>query len=41
MYSGGSISIPVTSITPPASVGGRATQVGTGTEFNAYVVVKK
>jgi hypothetical protein len=41
MYSGGSISIPVTSITPPASVGGRATPVGPGTEFNAYVVVKK
>jgi uncharacterized protein YjdB len=40
-YNGGTVSIPITSITPPASVGGRATPVSTGTEFNAYVIVKK
>jgi hypothetical protein len=40
-YNGGTVSIPVTSITPPASISGRATPVGTGTEFNAYVIVKK
>jgi uncharacterized protein YjdB len=39
-YNGGSISLPITSITPPASITGRAA-TGTGTEFNAYVIVKK
>ncbi|HEY9517483.1 MAG TPA: Ig-like domain-containing protein, partial [Gemmatimonadaceae bacterium] len=40
-YGGGSVSIPITSITPPASISSKGKPVPTGTEFNAYVVVKK
>ncbi len=39
-YNGGSVSVPITSVTPPRSIGGQSTS-STGTEFNAYVVVKK
>jgi hypothetical protein len=39
-YSGGSVSIPITSATPARSITGRSTST-TGTEFAAFVVVKK
>jgi hypothetical protein len=39
-YSGGSVSIPITSVAPPRSISGQAT-TSTGTEFNVYVVVKQ
>jgi hypothetical protein len=38
-YSGGSVSIPMTSVTPPRSISGKST-TSTGTEFNVYIVVK-
>ena len=39
-YGGGAISIPITSITPPAPITGKSPWT-TGSEFNAYVVLKR
>ena len=39
-YGGGSISIPITSVTPPTPITGKAPWT-TGNEFNAYVVLKQ
>ena len=38
-YGGGAITIPITTVTPPRPIGGTAPMT-TGTEFNAYVVLK-
>jgi hypothetical protein len=40
-YSGGSVSLPITSAAPAATISSRGRAVSTGTEFNAYVIVKK
>ena len=39
-YNGGSVSIPITSVAPARSISGQSTS-STGTEFNAYVVLRK
>ena len=39
-YSGGSVSVPITSITTARSITGRSTS-STGSEFNVYVVMRK
>ncbi|HEU4584761.1 MAG TPA: hypothetical protein VFR95_03380, partial [Gemmatimonadaceae bacterium] len=40
-YNGGSISLPITNAAPAPTISSRGKAVSTGTEFNAYVVVKK
>ncbi|MBX6333238.1 MAG: hypothetical protein IRY91_15440, partial [Gemmatimonadaceae bacterium] len=39
-YGGGTVTLPITSITPPTSTIGK-TGPSTGTELNVYVVLKK
>ncbi|MBX6330363.1 MAG: Ig-like domain-containing protein [Gemmatimonadaceae bacterium] len=39
-YGGGTVTLPITSITPPTSIVGK-TGASTGTELNVYVVLKK
>ena len=39
-YEGGTITIPITSVTPAPTISGRGKAVPTGTQFNAYVVLK-
>ena len=39
-YSGGSITIPIRAEQPKTPIGGSVTAPSTGTEFNAYVIVR-
>ncbi|HKV49608.1 MAG TPA: hypothetical protein VJO52_00265, partial [Gemmatimonadaceae bacterium] len=39
-YGGGAITIPITSVTPPTPITGKAPWT-TGNQFNAYVVLKQ
>jgi hypothetical protein len=38
-YGGGSVTLPLTPVTPPAPLGGRVTPPSTGTDFHAFVVL--
>ncbi len=40
-YSGGTVSLPITNAAPAPTISSRGKAVSTGTEFNAYVIVKK
>jgi len=40
-YAGGMVTIPITSVTPAPSISSRGVPEPTGTEFNAYVVLKQ
>src|SRR5690606_31329218 len=40
-YDGGSVTLPITDAAPAPTISSRGKAVRTGTEFNAYVIVKK